>query len=50
MPGPLVRVVPSLPGEQQANVRAELEGFFSRYDGPEGIVLPAANWIVQARA
>jgi SAM-dependent methyltransferase len=48
--GPLTRVVPNLPAEQQSAVRAELEGFFRRYDGPQGIVLPAANWIVQARA
>jgi hypothetical protein len=31
-------------------VRAELEAFFRRYDGPDGIVLPATNWIVQAHA
>jgi len=48
--GPLTRVVPSLPVEQQNAVRAELEGFFRGYDGPQGIVLPAANWIVRARA
>ena len=48
--GPLTRVVPSLPAEQQRALRAELENFFRRYDGPQGIVLPAANWIVQARA
>jgi SAM-dependent methyltransferase len=48
--GPLTRVVPSLPAEQQRAVRAELESFFRRFDGPDGIVLPAANWIVRARA
>src|SRR2546428_1752457 len=48
--GPLTRVVPALPAEQQAAVRGELESFFRRFDGPRGIVLPAANWIVQARA
>ena len=48
--GPLMRVLPSLPAEQQAAVRAELRIFFRSYDGPDGVVLPAANWIVQARA
>jgi SAM-dependent methyltransferase len=48
--GPLTRVVPSLPAEQRAAVRAGVEMFFRDHDGPDGIVLPAANWVVQARA
>jgi SAM-dependent methyltransferase len=48
--GPLTRILPSLSTEQRDVVRAELAAFFRHYDGPQGIVLPAANWVVQARA
>jgi SAM-dependent methyltransferase len=48
--GPLTRILPGLSAEQREAVRAELAAFFRRHDGPQGIVLPAANWIVQARA
>ena len=48
--GPLTRVLPSLAPEQRDAVRAGVEGFFSGHDGPKGILLPAANWVVQARA
>ena len=48
--GPLTRVLPSLALEQRDAVRAGVESFFRGHDGSEGIVLPAANWVVQARA
>jgi SAM-dependent methyltransferase len=48
--GPLTRVLSGLSPEQQEAVRAALEAFFGGHDGPQGIALPAANWIVQARA
>lgn len=48
--GPLTRVLPALSAEQRDAVRAALEGFFQVYDGPQGVRLPAANWVVQARA
>ena len=48
--GPLTRILPSLPAEQQATVRATLEAFFQEHDGPQGITLSAQNWIVEARA
>ena len=48
--GPLTRVLPSLAPEHRDAVRAGVEGFFRGHDEPEGIVLPAANWVVQARA
>jgi hypothetical protein len=31
-------------------VRATLQAFFATHDGPAGVTLPAANWLVQARA
>jgi len=48
--GPLTRIMPSLPAAQQAAVRSTLETYFKDHDGPEGVTLSAANWIVQARA
>ena len=48
--GPLTRVLPSLSPDQRAAVRAGVEAFFRDHDGPDGIMLPAANWVVQARA
>jgi SAM-dependent methyltransferase len=48
--GPLSRIVPALSAETEASVRATLETYFRGHDGPDGITLSAANWIVQARA
>jgi SAM-dependent methyltransferase len=48
--GPLTRILPGLSAAQREAVRSGVEAFFRGYDGPPGIVLPAANWIVQARA
>jgi SAM-dependent methyltransferase len=48
--GPLTRIVPTLPAEQQEAARSTLESYFKGFDGPQGVALPAANWIVRARA
>src|SRR5262249_2632167 len=47
--GPLTRVLPQLSAEQQAQVSPTLENYFRAHDGPQGVTLAAANWIVQAR-
>lgn len=47
--GPLVRRVSGLSEAQVAEVRATLEGFFQRHATPQGVTLPSAFWIVQAR-
>ena len=46
--GPLTRVS-GLSAEQREAVRAALEGFFERHATPQGVALPSAFWIVQAR-
>jgi len=48
--GPLARVLPGLSAETRASMRAALETYFQGRDGPDGITLSAANWIVRARA
>ena len=48
--GPITRVLASLTSEQRVAVRQALETFFRDYDGPAGVTLSAANWIVEARA
>jgi hypothetical protein len=48
--GPLARVLPYLSAPQRETVRAALEVFFQTYTRSEGVFLPAANWIVRARA
>jgi SAM-dependent methyltransferase len=48
--GPLTGILPQLSVDQQAEVRSVLETYFKGHDGPDGITLAAANWIVQARA
>src|SRR5580704_11004539 len=45
--GPLTRILSALSAEQLAAVRSGLEAFLRGYDGPQGVVLPAANWLVQ---
>ena len=47
--GPLVRVLPSLSAEQRENVRAILEVYFRGRTSSQGVILPAANWVVRAR-
>ena len=48
--GPLTRLLPGLPPEQHDAVRAALERFFESHGTQQGVVLPAAFWVVQARA
>jgi hypothetical protein len=48
--GPLTRILPDLPPEQHAAVRTALEGFFQSHATPQGVALPSAFWVVQARA
>jgi hypothetical protein len=47
--GPLVRVLTSLSAAQRENVRATLEVYFRGHTTSQGVVLPAANWVVRAR-
>ena len=47
--GPLMRVLPSLSAAQRENVRAVLEVYFKGHATSQGVVLPAANWVVRAR-
>jgi hypothetical protein len=47
--GPLVRVLPSLSAAQRENVCAVLEVYFKGVATSQGVVLPAANWVVRAR-
>ena len=47
--GPLVRVLPNLSAAQRENVRATLEVYFRGHTSSQGVVLPAANWVVRAR-
>ena len=48
--GPLTRILPGLPIERREAVRSALEAFFASYVTPQGVALPAAFWVVQARA
>ena len=47
--GPVVRATGDAPPEQRKEVRAALEAFFRSHEGPQGIVLQGAIWIVTAR-
>jgi SAM-dependent methyltransferase len=47
--GPLTRLLPALSAPQRDAVRSALEGFFEGHTTPQGVVLPAANWVVRAR-
>jgi len=47
--GPLTRVLPALSAPQREAVRAALEVYFQKYARPQGVFLPAANWVVRAR-
>jgi hypothetical protein len=48
--GPVVRATLDASDEQREAVRSCLETFFQSQEGPHGIVLPGALWIVTARA
>lgn len=48
--GPLTRILPGLAAERREAVRAALESFFAGRVTPQGVALPAAFWIVRARA
>jgi SAM-dependent methyltransferase len=48
--GPLARVLPGLTAAQREQVRENLKVYFKGHTTSEGVVLPAANWVVQARA
>jgi SAM-dependent methyltransferase len=48
--GPLTRILHTLSAAQREAVRTTLEVFFERHVTSQGVVLPAANWIVRARA
>lgn len=46
--GPILRAAAKLGPEQRQEVRRKLVEFFESVDGPDGVVLPGANWIVKA--
>lgn len=48
--GPVVRAVSNGTLKEPEAVRARLQSFFQAIDGPQGIVLPGAIWVVTARA
>jgi hypothetical protein len=48
--GPVVRAMSDASEQQRKEVRAALEAFFRSHEGPQGVVLPGAIWIVTARA
>ena len=48
--GPVVRAMSDAPEAQRKRVRAALEAFFRSHEGPQGVVLQGAIWIVTARA
>ena len=48
--GPLTRILPGLPLDRHDAVRSALEAFFENHVTPQGVALPAAFWVVQARA
>jgi SAM-dependent methyltransferase len=48
--GPVVRLLADAPESLRRKIRAALGEFFRGIDGPKGIVLPGAVWIVGAKA
>jgi SAM-dependent methyltransferase len=48
--GPVARATGDASEQQRKEVRAALEAFFRSHEGPQGIVLQGAIWIVTARA
>ena len=47
--GPVARAASIGALNEPEAVRAGLQAFFQRHDGPQGVMLPGAIWIVQAR-
>jgi hypothetical protein len=47
--GPLTRLLPALSEPQRDAVRSAIEDFFEGHTTSQGVVLPAANWVVRAR-
>jgi SAM-dependent methyltransferase len=47
--GPVVRALVDAPDALRQKTRATLESFYRSIDGPNGIVLPGAIWIVKAK-
>jgi ubiquinone/menaquinone biosynthesis C-methylase UbiE len=47
--GPVVRATSDASEQRRKEVRAALEAFFKIHEGPTGIVLPGAIWVVTAR-
>jgi hypothetical protein len=50
MVGQVSRALAGASAQLSARVRSELATFFRDHDGPQGITLPAALWVIQARA
>jgi ubiquinone/menaquinone biosynthesis C-methylase UbiE len=48
--GPVVRATTDTSEQKKREVRAALEAFFKSHEGPQGVVLPGAIWVVTARA
>jgi ubiquinone/menaquinone biosynthesis C-methylase UbiE len=48
--GPVVRAMSDASEQRRKEVRAALEAFFKIHEGPKGIVLPGAIWVITARA
>lgn len=48
--GPVVRATRDASEQKKREVRAALEAFFKSHEGPQGVVLPGAIWVVTARA
>jgi SAM-dependent methyltransferase len=46
--GPISRTISNMDAPPIEALRSALEAFFQQHDGPKGITLPAAAWIVQA--
>lgn len=44
----VVRATLDAPAQQRETLRSRLEAFFQTQDGPQGIVMPGAIWIVRA--
>lgn len=47
--GPVARATTNASQELRAAVRLSLEAFFKSQEGPQGIVMPGAIWVVRAR-
>jgi SAM-dependent methyltransferase len=50
MVGHVSRALAGAEPKRREAVRSTLIGFFQRHDGPDGVTLPGALWIVEARA